>query len=87
MSTQSQELKSLDYINEALDEIGIPRDTGVTRQSFTTWGRVSLLIERYKALTPAGAAPAEARAETAHFIDGEVDYASDGDGQALENIF
>lgn len=35
---------------------------------------------------PAGDAPTE-RAETAYFVDGEVDYASGGDGQALESIY
>lgn len=34
-----------------------------------------------------GDAPTEAHAETAHFINGEVDYASGGDGQALESIY
>lgn len=69
----AQEIKALDYINDALDEIGIPRDTGITRQTYTTWGRVSVLIDRYKRSHPELFEPAAEDAAPLVFAGGEVD--------------
>lgn len=69
------EVYSLDHINEALDELSIPRNTEIG-MPFTTWGRVSILIDRYKALTPAPLPVFETRdeAETMTFHAGDAGY-------------
>lgn len=40
-----------EHINQALDEIGIPRDDGLA--IFSTWGRVSIVLERLAQLEAA----------------------------------
>lgn len=86
---QEQELKALEYINTALDEIDIPRNTGWTRQTYTTWGRVSILIERYNQLrnhsnyleTPTD------DSMTIRFSGGEPDYSDQPEPVSHEDEF